>query len=172
MANVQSLSGGNLSIEQLRAAASRDPKGSIKEASKQFESLFMQEVMKSMRAATLSSGMLENSGTQLGTEMLDTQFASKMAGLPGGLSSSIEKQLARQLGIKDLTPERIAEASKTTLAQALPHLANKGIPQHVQGFIQQHDAAAKAASKATGIPASFMVAQAAHESGWGKRDIR
>ncbi|MEO3693453.1 flagellar assembly peptidoglycan hydrolase FlgJ [Roseateles paludis] len=171
MANVQSLSGGNLSIEQLRAAASRDPKGSIKEASKQFESLFMQEVMKSMRAATLSSGMLENSGTQLGTEMLDTQFASKMAGLPGGLSSSIEKQLARQLGIKDLTPERIAEGSRTTLAQALPHLANKGIPQHVQGFIQQHDAAARAASKATGIPASFMVAQAAHESGWGKREI-
>ena len=60
----------------------------------------MQEVMKSMRAATLSSGMLENSGTQLGTEMLDTQFASKMAGLPGRLSSSIEKQLARQLGIR------------------------------------------------------------------------
>ena len=113
----------------------------------------MQEVMKSMRAATLSSGMLENSGTQLGTEMLDTQFASKMAGLPGGLSSSIEKQLARQLGIRTRTPERIAEASRTTTRPGpAPHLANKGIPQHVQGFIQQHDAAAKAASKATGHP--------------------
>ena len=31
----------------------------------------MQQLMKSMREATLSSGMLENSGTQLGTEMLD-----------------------------------------------------------------------------------------------------
>ena len=41
--------------------------------------------MKSMREATMSSGMLDNAGTKLGTEMLDTQFATKMTGLPGGL---------------------------------------------------------------------------------------
>ncbi len=176
MASFQSISGQSLSTEQLRGAAVRDPKGSIKEAAKQFETLFMQEVMKSMRASTLASGMLDNSATQLGTEMLDTQFAGKMSGLPGGLSSAIERQLQRQMGLKleakDLTPERIAQASQTTLAQALPQLATRGIPTHVQGFIQQHDSAAKAASAATGIPASFMVAQAAHESGWGQREIK
>jgi flagellar protein FlgJ len=75
------------------------------------------------------------------------------------------------MGIQDLSPENIRKNSQTTLAQALPALANKGIPNHVQGFIQKHDAAARAASAATGIPASFMVAQAAHESGWGKREI-
>jgi flagellar protein FlgJ len=132
----------------------------------------MQEVMKSMRASTMASGMLDNSATQLGTEMLDTQFSGKMTGLPGGLSSAIERQLKRQMGIQDLTPEKIAEGSRTTLAQALPQLANRGIPTHVQGFIQQHDSAARAASAATGIPASFMVAQAAHESAWGQREIK
>lgn len=171
MASFQSISGQSLSPEQLRSAAVRDPKGSLKEAARQFESLFMQEVMKSMRASTLSSGMLDNSATRLGTEMLDTQFAGKLSGLPGGLSVAIERQLQRQLGAQDLTPEKIAQASQTTLAQALPQLANRGIPTHVQSFIQQHDAAARAASAATGIPASFMVAQAAHESGWGKREI-
>jgi len=35
-----------------------------------------------------------------------------------------------------------------------------------------HDASARAAEQQTGIPATFMVAQAAHESGWGKREIR
>jgi len=30
----------------------------------------------------------------------------------------------------------------------------------------------KAAERATGIPAAFMVAQAAHETGWGRREIR
>jgi flagellar protein FlgJ len=127
--------------------------------------------MKSMRASTLASGMLDNSATQLGSEMLDTQFAGKMSGLPGGLSDAIQKQLQRQMGMQDLSPENVRKASQTTLAQALPALATKGIPNHVQSFIQKHDASAKAASAATGIPASFMVAQAAHESGWGKREI-
>ncbi len=39
-------------------------------------------------------------------------------------------------------------------------------------FVQRNTAAARAAEVQTGIPASFMVAQAAHESGWGQRDIR
>jgi flagellar protein FlgJ len=168
----QSISGQSLgSLDALKAAASRDPKGAVRESAKQFEALFMQEVMKSMRASTLSSGMLDNNATQLGTEMLDTQFAGKLSGLPGGLSDAIQKQLQRQMGIQDLSPENIRKNSQTTLAQALPALATKGIPNHVQSFIQKHDAAARAASAATGIPASFMVAQAAHESGWGKREI-
>ena len=73
----QSVSGQSLGgLDQLKAQASRDPRGSIRETARQFESLFMQEVMKSMRASTLSSGMLDNSATQLGTEMLDSQFAA------------------------------------------------------------------------------------------------
>lgn len=168
----QSISGQSLgSLDALKAQASRDPKGTVRETARQFEALFMQEVMKSMRASTLSSGMLDNNATQLGTEMLDTQFAGKLSGLPGGLSDAIQKQLQRQMGMADLSPENIRRNSQTTLAQALPALATKGIPNHVQSFIQQHDAAARAASAATGIPASFMVAQAAHESGWGKREI-
>jgi flagellar protein FlgJ len=159
MSSFQSISGQSLgspeALNALKAQASRDPKASIRETAKQFETLFMQEVMKSMRASTLASGMLDNSATQLGTEMLDTQFAGKMSGLPGGLSDAIQKQLARQMGIQDLTPENVQRASRTTLAQALPALATKGIPNHVQSFIQT----------------SFMVAQAAHESGWGKREI-
>ncbi|MFG6416723.1 flagellar assembly peptidoglycan hydrolase FlgJ [Roseateles sp. DC23W] len=171
----QSIAGQSLgsldSLNGLKAQASRDPKASIRETAKQFETLFMQEVMKSMRASTLASGMLDNNATQLGTEMLDTQFAGKMSGLPGGLSDAIQRQLQRQMGVQDLSPEAVKRASQTTLAQALPALATKGIPNHVQSFIQKHDASAKAASAATGIPASFMVAQAAHESGWGKREI-
>ena len=108
MSSFQSISGQSLgspeALNALKAQASRDPKASIRETARQFETLFMQEVMKSMRASTLANGMLDNSATQLGTEMLDTQFAGKMSGLPGGLSDAIQKQLARQMGIKDLSP--------------------------------------------------------------------
>src|SRR6218665_463180 len=116
-----SLSSDTRSIDALRAAAAGDPKSSIKEAAKQFESLFMQEVMKSMRSSTLASGLMENSATQLGTEMLDTQFAGKMTGLPGGLSDAIQRQLQRQMGV---TPD--AGKSANT-AQPLPALAKKNI---------------------------------------------
>ena len=80
----------------LRARAARDPQGAVKESAKQFEALFMQEVMKRMRASTLSSGLMDNETTKLGTEMLDQQFAQQLTGLPGGLSQAIERQLARK----------------------------------------------------------------------------
>jgi len=152
------------SIEALRSAAARDPKSSIRETARQFESLFMQEVMKSMRANTMATGMLDNATTQMGNEMLDTQFAGKMTGLPGGLSEAITRQLQRQMGISDKP-----EAARSV--QPLPALAKKNVAPHVQSFIQKHDDAAKAAEASTGIPASFMIAQAAHESGWGRREI-
>jgi peptidoglycan hydrolase FlgJ len=158
----------NRGIDALRASAARDPKGAIKEAAKQFEALFMQELMKSMRAATLSSGMLDNSGTQLGTEMLDTQFAHKMTGLPGGLSEAIAKQLERQMGglgtAGALPPAAVSAPLRG--AEALSDVTSKQAR-----FVRSHTAAAREAQASSGIPAGFMVAQAAHESGWGKREI-
>ena len=151
-------------LDALKSAAARDPKASIKETAKQFESLFMQEVMKSMRSSTLSTGMMDNQATQLGTEMLDQQFAGKLTGLPGGLSDAIAKQLARQMGVADPT------AAKQTV-QPLPSLSKRGVQPHVQSFIQSQEGAARAAEQATGIPAQFMLAQAAHETGWGKHAI-
>jgi flagellar protein FlgJ len=40
------------------------------------------------------------------------------------------------------------------------------------GFVQQHTQAAQQAEAATGIPATFMVSQAALETGWGRKEIR
>lgn len=166
----QGLASDGRSINGLRATAARDPKAAIKETAKQFETLFMQEVMKSMRASTMSTGMLDNSATQLGTEMLDTQYSSKLSGMRGGLADAIAKHLERQLGQMDLA--KPGAAAKAAAAPApLPALAQKNVPSKVSQFIQQHDSAAKAVAAQTGIPASFMIAQAAHESGWGKREI-
>jgi len=78
-------------LDALRAGAARDPKAAIREAAKQFEALFMQQLMKSMREATMSSGMLDNEGTKLGNELLDSQYAAKMTGLPGGLTDAIAR---------------------------------------------------------------------------------
>ena len=153
-------------LQQLRAAAAKDPKAAVKEAAKQFESLFMQELMKSMRQATMSSGLLDNEGTQLGTEMLDTQFASKMTGLKGGLSEAIARQLERQMGLVD--DSKKTRPLVNTVVQRTPLRP----PVSAQEFVALHSEAARKAEGASGIPASFMVAQAAHETGWGRKNIR
>jgi flagellar protein FlgJ len=157
-------------LQSLRASAAKDPKTAVKEAAKQFESLFMQELMKSMRQATMSSGMLDNEGTQLGTEMLDTEFAGKMAGLKGGLSDAIARQLERQMGLAAdaATAKPAFNRPINTSWQTTPLRA----PSSANEFVARHTEAAKQAEAASGIPASFMVAQAAHETGWGKKEIR
>ena len=162
-------SGDATSIASLRAAAARDPKAAIRETAKQFEALFMQQLMKSMREATVSSGMLDNSGTQLGHELLDTQYANKMSGLPGGLADAIARQLERQLG------SGAAAALAAPAAAGAPVAASSDavtLSARQIDFIRSHQDAARAAEAASGIPAAFTVAQAAHESAWGQREIR
>ncbi len=153
-------------LQQLRAAAAKDPKAAVKEAAKQFESLFMQELMKSMRQATMSSGLLDNEGTQLGTELLDTEFAGKMTGMKGGLADAIARQLERQMGIA--AEAATAKPVINRVSQTTPLRS----PASASEFVARHTEAAQKVEASTGIPATFMVAQAAHETGWGRKDIR
>lgn len=169
----QSGTGDATSIAALRSAAARDPKAAIRETAKQFEALFMQQLMKSMREATMSSGMLDNSGTQLGTEMLDTQYANKMSGLPGGLAAAIARQLERQLGSGAAAALAApAAAAGAATGAAATSIEASPLSSRQIDFIRSHQDAARAAEAVSGIPAAFTVAQAAHESGWGQREIR
>jgi len=171
------LGGDARALAGLRNSASSDPKAAVKEAAKQFEGIFMQQLMKSMRDASMSSGMLDNAGTKMGTEMLDQQFATQMTGLPGGLSDMIARQLERQLGeplanIAADAAKAAATAKPAEKTAAAPLGSNLQGKERQIGFLKLHDSAAKAAEAATGIPANFMVAQAAHESGWGRHEIK
>ncbi len=181
-ASADTLATGTASLDNLRASASRDPKGAIREVAKQFESLFMQQLMKSLRDTTMASGMLDNQGTELGTSMLDSQYATQLSGQRGGLADAIAKQLERQMG---LTAGPTAEASPASTvgawrapaqaAVAPAAAANDAAPAatgKAQDFVQAHSAAAEKVAAETGIPAAFMLGQAAHETGWGKRSIR
>ena len=163
------------SLDALRGTATRDPKAAVREAAQQFEALFMQELMKSMRATTPATGMLDNEGSRLGTEMLDTQLAGSLSGMKGGLSEAIMRQLERQMGLSPgPIPATGARASANTTAQPIDRLDKPvKIPEKgAAGFVQQHSEAAARAEAATGIPAAFMLAQAAHETGWGRKEIR
>jgi flagellar protein FlgJ len=106
----------------------------------------------------------------MGTEMLDTQFANKMAGAPGGLADVIARQLERQISGTRAPAQALAPASAAGAPTAGG--AAHGASPNPQEFLRLHQQSAAAAEAQSGIPASFMVAQAAHESGWGKHEIR
>jgi peptidoglycan hydrolase FlgJ len=133
----------------------------------------MQQLLKSMRSTTLASGMLENEGSKLGTDMLDTQMATQLTGLKGGLSDLITQQLERQMGLSPGPIPQTQARSANATPQPLDRLDKPvRIPEKgAAGFVQQHTQAAEQAEAQTGIPASFMIAQAAHESGWGRKEI-
>lgn len=101
-------------LNALKYGAAREGdggKGALKEAAKQFESLFMRELIKSMRDATQKSGLLEGEGSDLGTDLLDQQLAVQLSGLPGGLSESIERQLSRQMNAAQAKAGATTDAS-------------------------------------------------------------
>ncbi len=167
------------SLNQLKYEAGNNSAAATKEAAKQFESLFMREMIKSMREATMKSGLMESSQADLGTDLLDQQLSVSMSGLPGGLSEAISRQLSRQMGGADATlavPSTLSLARSSQTAAALrptAAVANTGpAPKGRDDFVEFHEAAAQRVAQESGIPASFMLGQAGHETGWGKSEIR
>jgi len=138
----------------------------------QFESLFMQMVMKSMREATPKAD--GSSGQDNFTGMLDSQFARQFAGRPGGLAEMIEKQLTGHMrNLPPVSPENQAAAVAAPAAPAstTPAAPANGASAQTE-FMRKMLPHAQAAERATGVPASFILGQAALESGWGRGEIR
>ncbi len=160
------------SLDALRARAATDPKAAVRESARQFEALFMNELMKSMRATVSDSGMQGDGGSKLGADMLDQQYANQLTGMKGGLSEAIMRQLERQMGLAP-GPIPVTGSANNTPEPLAAQPAPTRMPQAgAAGFVQQHDGAARKAEVATGIPAAFMVSQAALETGWGRKEIR
>ena len=177
------------SLNALKARAGTDTPAAAREAAKQFESLFMREMIKSMREATMKSGLLDGASGNLATDMLDQQLSVQMAGQPGGLSEAIQRQLARQTGAAGGEGEDdgadVQLSVPSTLSLDLSALRRNSVaptrpaatstaaaPQGLDAFVQHHSASAQQVARESGIPAAFMLGQAGHETGWGRGEIR
>lgn len=199
-------------LASLRQSAESDPQGSARRAASQFEALFMQQLLKSMRAAMPKSGMFDGPGHEIYTGMLDSQLAQVMAGKKGGLADIIAKQITRHMDaagraqaghaaaqvpdsaagtVSDTTAatgaDSGADTASATAADIAPaagggnrladaHLLQESLARRLSpaqaDFVQAMWPHALVAQEQTGLPAAFVVGQAALESGWGKRDIR
>lgn len=81
--------------DQLRQQAKQDPQAGLQQAARQFESLFINMMLKSMRDATPKDGLMESDQTHFYTQMLDQQLAQNLSEQSIGLAEVIERQLAQ-----------------------------------------------------------------------------
>ena len=255
-------------ISSLRQSARQNSPEALKAVAQQFEGLFMNMVMKSMRDATPKDGLMDSEQGKMFGSMLDQQLSQNLAkrgvgladvlirqlsnnrgvampdagGLPGGANAAGKANggtaaldallpgrlriggavqvAALQAGIEaGLTPGSSSGADnalgsnldlslsgkaagglsafQSTLQMALDggipgvlraalgaarpalrsiepaqaELRARSQPAHVRAFEDKLAAHAEDAARSTGIPAKFMLGQAALESGWGKREI-
>jgi len=191
------------SVGQLRLQVKSDPVAGARSAAQQFEALFMNMMLKSMREAIPQEGLLDNSNTQLYTSMLDSQLAQSLSKGKGiGLADMLVRQMQMQGVIpkdpsiaggnvasgkveRQLLPVAVARPlhpGQAPLGHVLPEsfvspdvLSNAGVKAAFSdpaGFVNALWPHAADAAQTLGVPAHFLLGQAALESGWGKREIR
>ena len=182
-------------IGKLQQAAKQNSPDAIKASAKQFEALFMNMIMKSMREATPQDGLLDNSETKTYTAMMDQKVSENLAKRGVGLADVLFRQLSAKaatpptgpLGESTFDPAtRPAFKLKNSFGgdksgmPAMPSVPSMTVPArqsfpaqpaHVKAFQDRLGVHADEASRATGIPAKFMLGQAALETGWGKKEI-
>lgn len=177
--SASSLAIDSQSLDSLRLQAKQAPDKALKLAAKQFETVFMNMMLKSMRDATPQDGAFDSEQTKMFTSMLDQQLSQNMGSRGIGLAELMVKQLSRK-GNNDAqsvtaAPETVtrggvaATPAITAASVALPSAYTENVQQD---FVQRMLPHAAIASRETGLPAHQMIGQAALESGWGHRTIR
>jgi len=84
-------------LAALKTQARKESPAALKETAKQFEAIFLNSVLKSMREAKLADGIMDNDQSQFYKDMYDQQLAVHLSGSPGvGLADLIVKQLSQE----------------------------------------------------------------------------
>ncbi|MBA3023895.1 MAG: flagellar assembly peptidoglycan hydrolase FlgJ [Gammaproteobacteria bacterium] len=156
--SIGSLAADSQSLDKLRYQARQSPDQALKAVAQQFETVFLNMMLKTMREATPQDGMMDSEQTKMFTGMLDQQLAQEMSKRGVGLAEVMMRQLSGGL------PAAPAAAPGVVSSAYQPD------PQ--QDFVERLRPHAEQASRSTGVPANFIMGQAALESGWGKREIK
>lgn len=168
-------------LASLRAGAAAQKPEALAETARQFEALFVQMMLKSMRDASAVLG--EDRDTTY-EEMFDRQIAMEMTREKGmGLADVMLQQLAGRAPSdagRRTTPEtplhlppmaRLGAAASTRSTPRLPAYRDFR-PESPEDFIRGIWAYAQRAAHRLGTEARALIAQAALETGWGEKMMR
>ena len=181
-------------LAQLRTKAKQESPEALYAVAKQFESLFLQMMLKSMRDATIESDLLDTQKSNFYRDIYDQKLSVQLSSQSGvGLADLIVSQLS------DDHSKRIAEGGKDLeyyRSNSVPELAfsptkleifntNQNIQTPLksdeglnpsfssrQDFIESLWPYAQQAADKLGLDPKIILSQAALETGWGKSIIQ
>lgn len=173
-------------LNGLKRDAAADPQGNLKQVAQQVEGMFVQMMLKSMRAALPQFFFNDTATTEIYTSMYDQQIAQQMSQKGLGLADMMVKQMSNANAVPSETAGTAPMALDNEVLQTLPNQAleqmiRRAVPKappvaaplslNNGNFVARLSMPARAASEQSGIPHQLIVAQAALESGWGQREI-
>lgn len=173
-------------LDNLKQSAKNNSPEALKSAAQEFEALFMNMMLKSMRQAGTQDGPFDSEQSKLFTSMLDQQLTKNLSKRGVGLADALVRQLSNNVGNQIIDQASNAKSRfgsqrgidaylnglhlvPNKVAEFKPSTSNSS---HVRQFENKLSVHAEQASIETGIPAKFLLGQAALESGWGKHEIK
>jgi flagellar protein FlgJ len=156
-------------LDRLRASAARQDPQALREAARQFEGLFTAMMLKSMREASLGTGLGDSEETKTYQDMYDQQLALQMAHGKGlGLADMLMQQLTRANAAHPSAAAPTAPASETAVPVTSAAGADKISSAQQASFVRTLEPLAQSAGQSLGVAPDTLIAQAALETGWGR----
>lgn len=195
MSNISSPAYDSNALNKLKyqVGQSNDKQG-LRQVAQQLEGVFVQMMLKSMREAIPQEGMFNSESTKMYTSLYDQQISQDLAKKGLGFADMIEKQLSANVTLEpsEMAGKTPMPLDNTDIFQSMPTQALeqvyraikpyqtafestigklKGLSESSTSFASKLLGPAKQATEGTGVHHLLVVAQAALESGWGKREI-
>lgn len=163
-------------LDILRFQARKDQNAALPEVAKQFEAIFLQSMLKSMRMSQIfldEKSPFKGNSQATFQEMLDSQYASSIAEGKGiGLASLLAKQLQKQVGDNQTIarPAQVPPRVEPPLAVREPSFPkSEDLPKtDTDSFIKSIWPYARQAASLLGLDPKILMAQAVLETGWGQ----
>ncbi len=156
-------------LAELKGKAREDSGTARKEVARQFEAMFVQMMLKSMRDASLGEGLLDSENVKFYRDIYDQQLAIHMSDSGGiGLAEVIERQLGGAQNDVQLS-EQETEQDPGQAVSLAGQMAERMIPRALEVVKQKQEPQPVAVSATAAEPTS--VTKAPDPSDWKIADF-
>ena len=175
---------------EMKHLAKKNPEQALQQVAKQFEGVFLQMMLKSMREASFGNPLFDNDNSKLYRDMFDKQISLNMSEQKGiGLAEALVRQMRAYIPANSAskTGHDAAQKKLPMAAASVHNLPLKPLQRQTfavphspaasstpvsfkspQAFVRQLWPHAQQAASELGVDPGVLIAQAALETGWGQ----